>query len=387
MAVGLGLVPALVALGAAALSGSATSTGAATSSEVVATATSTAAVTTQVAATAATSAVATSSDVATPGPSTKAVSSSEATASAATVLPDNTDVISRFAGSVLVGQLSANLNVFDASLQLMQNPTVDSALLLLPRYKVADWLSLRGRFSIAYEFTDEDSSTYAHEAQLADGMVGAMFTGIPELFGVKSAVGAQVVLPFSKASRGKTLYFSPGLVAEVGREVKDVAGGTLAFKASGVYSRPVWGSVTPRVLDEPVYAPHCFGGVGECSDQLSGAANVRDALSWTLVGSGTWGKVSATLAFNVVHQFPYQFSDLPGVTRDATRPDVRNLTSASLAIGYEVTEWVGAELSYSMTRNLIEGDGTWGNPIYDRNQDMRLGLGASLDLERFYRAL
>ncbi|MCK6548943.1 hypothetical protein L6R52_24070 [Myxococcota bacterium] len=360
MAPVLGLVPALVALAATTLPASATDT--------------------------ATAAVA-SSEVTAPAGSTTTRSTIAGSTTTGSVIATSDDVASRFAGSVLVAQLSANLNVFDAALQLTQNPTVDSLLLFAPRYHVADWLFVRARLSLAYELTDSDVTTKRHELELGDGVLGATFTGIPSVLGAKATLGAQLTLPLSKVSRAKTLLLGPAVVVGVSRELRDVVGGTLSLKATGSYARPIYGSITPRLVDERPYAPQCHGGATDCFDQLSGAANVRDALSWGLAGAGVWGPISVNLTFDLAHQFPYPFSELEGVLPSDDAPSVRMISSTSLGVTYALTDVVGVELSYSMMRNLIAGDGTWGNPFYDRYQDMRLNVGATLDLERFYDAL
>ena len=72
------------------------------------------------------------------------------------------------------------------------------------------------------------------------------------------------------------------------------------------------------------------------------------------------------------------------MTAGGDQAGVRLSTFASVAASYDFTDWVSAELSYSMARGVFNGDGSYGNPLFDANQDMRLNLGATLEVARLW---
>lgn len=290
-------------------------------------------------------------------------------------------IAARFRGSVLYTQTSASLNVLAPALQLTRNPTVESVLVIAPRYRFAQDFELRGRVSLSYEWTNSDSTTAVNELELGDALVGLTYHGIPSfLGGTKALLGAELSLPLSKASRARTMLVAPGVSAILSHTFVD----TIELRASAAYRRPLY-EYTTAGLDRPLaYARQCFGAGLGCVEQASGAANVRDALSWSLIATGTWGAFHATLWFDLAHQFPYAFQALEGVTARGDQAGVRLSTFASVAASYDFTDWVSAELSYSMARGLFNGDGSYGNPLFDANQDMRLNLGATLEVARLW---
>lgn len=289
-------------------------------------------------------------------------------------------ILARFRGSVLHSQTSVSLNALAPALQLSSNPTVETALVIAPRYRVATDFELRGRLSLSYEWTSSDTTTALHELELSDASLGLMYHGIPSFLGdTKALVGLDVVLPLSKVSQARTMILAPGVSATLSHTFAD----TVELRGSGAYRRPWYEYSTAGLERPPAYARQCFGAELGCVDQASGVANVRDALSWSLVAVGSWGAFHATLWFDMTHQFPYGFQPLEGVSPRADQASVRVSTFASVAASYEFTDWVSAELSYSMARSLFNGDGSYGNPLFDANQDMRLNLGATLDVARF----
>lgn len=293
--------------------------------------------------------------------------------------PAGESILDRFAGSQLQLQTSANLNTFAPKLQQTQNRTVESSLLLWPRFDAGADIDVAALLAVAYEWTNSDTTTTEHEPVLSDLELTAVWTGIPKLFGIETGLGAQLGLPTSKASRARTMYFSPGVIARVRRRF-ELFGGELFLLLRGDYEHPVYRYSTPG-LEEPLpYAPQCFGGGAGCIGQGSGLANVRDQLDWTIFVSGDWAGFSPGIFFQMAHQLPYELRDLEGIERLEDRGHTRVQTSFWIYLGYQIVDWMRAEVGYSMQRNIIGGSGRYENPFFDRDEDMRIYLGLSAGL-------
>lgn len=297
----------------------------------------------------------------------------------------------RFAGSQLFVQTSANLNVFASNLQLTQNPTVDMAMVFQPRFRLGGGFQLRARAALAYEFTDSDLTQSRNELFWGDTQLQLFYRDIPVLpWGTKVQVAVLVGLPTSKVSQAQTNIFTPGVLAQAFHQFGGVADGTVLLMGTVWYQRPLYENTTPGIRGDDSPVPRqCFTASDTtCTEQASGVANVRDNLSWSAVLLGTWGRVSPALFFAMSHQVPYAFRDLPGV-EDVPEGanDARVFTSFSGWVNYNINSWLTAEAGYSMTRNVLNGEGAFGNPIFDQYQDMRVYLGANIGLDRFYRAL
>lgn len=298
------------------------------------------------------------------------------------------DIARRFAGSTLSMNTGANLNVFVPGLQQTRNPTVDSRLFFAPRYAFREDLSLGARIGFELEWTNSDWTQRVREPKLSDLIFDLGYTGLPDLFfGTKPRLGARLLVPTSDMSRAATMLPSPGISAGLARPFEGVLGGTVTLDASGMYMHNFFSSSTGRVDGDFPYARQCFGGSTNCVNQLGGEANVHDVLAWTLSASGQWGIVTPTVMLQISHRFPYAFRDLEGVARDPERPSVRMGSYLSAGVEVAMTPWMTGQFGYSLGRNLISGSGGYGNPLFDRYQDMRLNLGLSMSLDRFYSAL
>lgn len=290
------------------------------------------------------------------------------------------------AGSTLILRTAANLNLFVPSLQLTQNPTVVSTILIAPQYEPSPAWRFRARVGIDYEWTNDDATLHPHQAVVSDALLDAVYRGIPDLLGgIQLKVGVLVALPLSQISQARTMLFAPGALADLGHVFDGVLDGKVTIDAIGAYQHPFYRYTTAQLETPPAYAAQCFGGGASCIDQASGAANVRDVLAWTLLLGGEWGRVNPGLLFRMSHEFTYRFQALPGVAPGVDPPGVRMSTLASAFVDVRLVTWLSAEVGYAMARNLIDGDGKYGNPFFDRYQDMRLYLGANLSLEAFRR--
>lgn len=338
-----------------------------------------------------------------------------------------------FAGTQLFVQSSMYTGtVFQGQTQ-DYNPTAEFSAFMLPRYAINKDFQLRGRLVFNYEFTNSDTTQTRYEPRFSDATVQLFYRGIPAIpkVGVKLLAGAQVALPVSPESRARTMYFSPGVVVQAVKGFEHVLGGEIDVIGSVSYSHPVYGNTTPEVRPdkdgEPLsdaqkdairrsnpqtadsiiaslegqrtgsghlYQYKCAGGGNGCDGQLSGTANASDIISWSTIVAGEWGKWSPALFLLGSHQFAYTFKDDATVdasgqpvtaTRLSDRTKVRQSMYFSAWLDYNANGWLTAEVGYYMFRNILNEDGTYGNPFFNRYQDTRVYLGANFNIDNFVK--
>ncbi|MCA9548604.1 MAG: hypothetical protein KC933_01130 [Myxococcales bacterium] len=299
----------------------------------------------------------------------------------------------RFAGSQAWFQTSLTTGTLNPGENLDYNPTVQSFLSISPRFTInSDW-QVRGRIGVNYEWTDADLTTTKHVAQLTDTTLQLFYNGIPRFFGVKAQVAPMVVLPTSNASNTRTMRLSPGLMTQFSSGWEVPGNGSVMAIGQASYQHPIYGYTTPGIDEDFPYLRQCGGVTGtdaSCQNQLSGLANARDILAWTLVVVGSWGDFSPGLAFQMSHQFPYTFTDVGNdrISDSVADPNgVRVSTSFSVWLDYTPLPWYTLELGYSFSRQLLDGNAQWGNVIYDRYQGGQVYLGMNFGLDTLYKTL
>lgn len=306
-----------------------------------------------------------------------------------------------FAGSQIFLQNSMSTTTFVQDQQQYANPTIETAAFILPRYTInKDW-QLRARTTISYEYTNSDTTQTRNEIRFGDTGLQLFYRGIPAFAGIKPQIAVGLTAPTSPESRARTMIVSPALSVQLAKSFEKFIGdGELDLLFIGSYSHPFYTNTTAGIRGDAPYQRQCAGGLG-CSDQLTGAANASDILSWSGIIATSWGPISPALWFNMSHQFVYTFKDQavplqpgnpnssatvnPGRLTDAST--VRNATYFSFWVDVEATHWLTAEVGYFMSRNLLRADGTYGNPFFDRNQDMRVYLGANINLDNLAKAI
>ncbi len=300
-----------------------------------------------------------------------------------------------FAGTQLFTQVATSTSTFAPGQTQYQNPTTDMTLYFLPRYGISkDW-QIRGRTTFTYEFTNSDSTTTRNEPRFGDTGLQLFYRGIPAFAGVKPQVAVGLTAPTSPESRARTMIMTPALTLQLAKSFELPGDGELDLIGFATYSHPIYSNTTGGIRGDFPYRRACFGAGAGCDDQLGGAANASDILSWSAIVSTTWGKWSPAFWFNLSHQFLYKFS--PENDVDATRgltaqrlsdpTTVRNGTYFSFWLDYEANSWLTPELGYYMGRSTLRADGTFGNPFFDRYQDMRVYLGANVNLDNLEKAI
>jgi hypothetical protein len=292
----------------------------------------------------------------------------------------------RFAGTQLFQQLSASTATLVRSQQHSYNPTVEAATFLLPRYSFGDW-QLRGRLVFNYEITNSDTTVTRNEPRFSDATVQLFYRSLPKLAGFQPLVGAQIIVPTSPESRARTMYFSPGAAAQLSRAIPHVLGGELLLLGGATYQHPIYRYTTAETRDETPYRFVCHGGGTGCDGQLTGVTNASDIVSWTLLVAGEWGRWSPAVFLLGTHQFGYAPRSIPGLPDASDGPSIRQNTYFSAWLDYNANTWFTAEVGYFMFRNVLSGDGRYGNPFFDRYQDARFYVGFNVNIDNFVKEI
>lgn len=303
-----------------------------------------------------------------------------------------------FAGSQIFFMNSMSTTTFVKDQQQYANPTIETSAFILPRYTISkDW-QVRGRTTVAYEYTNSDTTQTRNEFRFGDTGLQLFYRGIPAFAGIKPQIAIGVTVPTSPESRARTMIATPALTVQLFKSFEKFIGdGELDLLFFGTYSHPFYTNTTAGIRGDAPYQRQCGGGFG-CGDQLTGVANASDILSWSGIIATSWGPISPAVWFNMSHQFIYKFNQqndtIPlagsgtataGRLSDAS--SVRNSTYFSFWVDFEATHWLTAEVGYFMSRNILRGDGKYGNPFFDANQDMRVYLGANVNLDNLAKAI
>ena len=297
-----------------------------------------------------------------------------------------------FAGSSMFISNSMTTNTIFKGQTQYNDPTVESAVYITPRFQFGDGFQLRGRLIVNYEWTNSDSNTYNHEPTLSDTTLQLYYRKIPQFLGISPAIAANVTLPTSKNSRARTMMVTPGVTGQLLKPIEHFLGGELDIITALTYSHPLYKSRNPEVEGTRPVPFQCLGGNG-CSDLLSGTMNVSDSLTYSLILSADWGNWNPALAYIGGSSWAYHptatVNPIDGkalpVNSDAT--NYRQSHYLSFWLDYNFTSWITGEIGYWNAVAGIGFDGQRSNLIFDRYQDTRVYLGASLQLDNLVKAL
>lgn len=296
------------------------------------------------------------------------------TSSVATVAPieRGKSVDQWLAGSAVALTTAANLQTFAPSQQLTHNPAVTTAFVVTPRVNLLKGLAATARFGFSYDWTNNDFTKTEHEPLLLDTTVGVNYLGLPALpWGSRLSLTAGLTLPTSKVSRARTMLVTPSANVQMWHVFSDILGGRLITAAGGGYQHAFYRYTTPGIVDDQPYAPQCFGADLTCVEQASGLANISDVLSWNVAVVGQWSFVAPGVAFGLDHQFPHQFDGVVSPV-DVDPSTVRVASSFDVWTDFFLPAGVTARVGYTFTRDVLAGDGRFGNPVFDRYQDGQL---------------
>lgn len=298
-----------------------------------------------------------------------------------------------FAGTQIYATTSTTTATIFKGQQQDYNPTVDSAIWLLPRYAISESFQLRARLIFNYEYTNSDDTVTRNEPRFSDTTLSLFYRKIPVLpGGIKPMVAVNAGLPTSPESRARTLIFSPGATLQLSKTFEHVGGGEIMLLSSLIYSHPLYRNTTPETRTPRPYAFQCVGG-NSCQDQLSGTFNASDVFAYTFLVAGSWGKWSPALYYLGASQWAYTGSDVQVNGRTVTSPtgfaptNVRQTSYFSAWLDYEANSWFTAEVGYWLSRSALNEDASRGNPFFDRYQDQRVYLGFNFNIDNIMKQL
>lgn len=155
------------------------------------------------------------------------------------------------------------------------------------------------------------------------------------------------------------------------------------------FAHPFYKFTTAGIENPPPYQRQCASpSDSSCGLQASGASNPANILSFLAIVSQEWGKWNPAFAFLSSSQWVYGFKDIPGVQRLGDASSTRQTFYLAAWVDYNANAWFTAEVGYQMFRNVLNGDGKYGNPIYDAYAgDMRVYAGFNLGLDKLYQAI
>ena len=297
-----------------------------------------------------------------------------------------------WAGSNMFGQFSFPTYGILRGQQQSPDDAVNFWFRLAPRWTLSPKWQLRGVLAGNGDVGEgiNTGSTYKREFLFGDPIVTLFYMGIPKLpGGIRMLAGTSLRLPLSKASWAQTLIAAPGITTQFAKGFEAFGGETLVL-VSGSYSHPFYQSVSPLTPNELPYARSTFVGAqatGFTADQISGIANARDVFSMVAFAVQTWGKWAPGVFMLASTAIPYTFKDLGMNQTNVATYHLRSSTFFGAWLDYEVNDWLTPELGYQMSRSLLDGDGTWGNPVFSRYQDTQVYLGANIQIDALYKAL
>lgn len=300
-----------------------------------------------------------------------------------------------FAGSALYNQTSVTTSTVFRGQQNDYNPTAETSLFILPRFALNEAFQLRARVLLNYEFTNSDSTVTRNEPVISDTTFSLFYRKIPKFLGIQPAVAANIGLPTSKASRARTMFFTPGVTAQFARPFEHFLGGDAMILATAGYSHPIYRSEVQELSVDEAGAPRTQCAGTDCI-ATTGAMNPSDSLSYIFLFEAEWGKWNPAIYYFGASQWVYKPTDVEvngkrvesGQSQDP--PGVRQSHYFSIWLDYNFNSWFTGEVGYWNARSALTGAGQYANPaqiIFDRYGDTRVYLGASIQLDNFVKAL
>jgi hypothetical protein len=301
-----------------------------------------------------------------------------------------------FAGSSLYMATGMTTNTIFKNQTQYNDPTVDTYLVLGPRYALSDAWQLRGRLYVSYEYTNSDTTTTNHEPVLGDLGLYLYYRKIPTLpGGIQMAVAPGISLPTSKASHARTMIVTPSLTAQFFKGFEHVVGGDLSILASFAYSHPFYSSKNPEVTDDrPAGSLTCLGGTN-CADLLSGKMNPSDSISYSVYIGQEWGKWNPGIYYRGASTWSYHPKEVKNPVDGTPITDPQGFQSTNLSqshyfnlmLDYNFNSWLTGEIGFT---NEVAGIGLGGqrsNIFFDRYQDTRVYFGGSIQLDNLAKAI
>lgn len=292
----------------------------------------------------------------------------------------NRQGVNRWEGSLFAGSFGVDLGSYVTPVATRE---VGLAFGLAPRVWLGRGFQLRAGLSFARAFSNHDTTTTRNETRFHDGALDLWFHGIPSFAGFHPAVAVGLTLPLSPESRARTLLVGTPILGQLAwwRRVSSVV---LFARLSLGWEHRFYEYTTPGVRSSSSFRAMCYGGGGGCSNQLSGVASITDFYWASLTFAPRWRYVSPGVSFAYTIATPAAFDGvIDGRTASET---VHNFTTFSVWLEFVPAPPVSVIISYTQSRSVLDGDGTYGNPFWAPFQHPAVALTVALRLDELAAA-
>jgi hypothetical protein len=281
-----------------------------------------------------------------------------------------------FRGSIFLfdQSMTTQTTQLQPSPQLSYVPLYELWFSFRPRYYFDDHWSVRARFDLTKELTNNQSTTYYREDVFGDIWTELIYgTKVDFWPGTRVGIGPRLIWPTSKVSQGNGTYVTAGLTA----------GGVHRFRINGddapalnefrvgltfTYQHPFTNATTPTQYGTFAYARQDVGDDDHSilSDQLQGLTNIDHTL-WALLDMGLQitPKLSVTFDAVIINSWHYTPTSqgVQTVTGLVNPPlvDDRQFVQNTWIIGgidYTLFDELDLTLGYYNLANELAPDGT-----------------------------
>ncbi len=215
--------------------------------------------------------------------------------------------------------------------QLSYVPLYELWLSFRPRYSFDEHWSLRGRFDLTKELTNNQSTTLYRENVFGDIWTDLIYTTRLDRYwdGTKANIGLRAQWPTSKASQANGTYVTLGAVAGAVHKFEihgDDAPALNDFHVgvSATYLHPFTTATTPTDYGNFAYQRQDVDERSFVSDQVQGSTLVNHTV-WGILDTGL--QITPRLSFTadaiLINQWHYAPSDAAVKTVTGTMPVVR----------------------------------------------------------------
>lgn len=332
------------------------------------------------------------------GSTTSGGAPADTIAPAAPTAPTATPALLPFRNSTLLLDQSTTPETLWRNVQQSAIPSYQWWISFRPRWYFTPSLSLRARVDLTTEWADGGDTTRAREPVWGDIWTDLVYSGIPELAGIKFSVGLRALWPTSLASRMRSVYVALGATAGASRTFDmpnhggDINVG-LSFAGSHAFTGYNNGGVNST------YGCSSFDmNTPQTCDSRGGPMNAAFNLtSIFLLGYNT---PLHGLGFNFMYLLanswaygagPQTITDPTGGT-SVVNPDpnatfMRQNSWFLASADYEVTREVSLSLGYYVYRPVLDPNSTYGNPFWSPGGNSRIFFTITASLDGIYQTI
>ena len=289
-----------------------------------------------------------------------------------------------FAGSMVSVRPTVSALALNKAAEPMWNPYFGTQVTLAPRVSLSRRASLSAMLIINREFTQSGSTTYAGETTLSDTFLSGSFTVLSHPpSGLRLAANAQLRLPSSKASLGRTMI--AGLLG----------GASLSwsrkFKLFGVQQAVSLIGIGRfgRIFHQHAEASTEQPWLAECGALPTGCGRFSHSGSRN---NKYRGQAIVSLSYRPVSKLSLSFQvgsfydllyDLPAaktqgfeVPLDPTDPSGRGIAFYIVTLSYQPIRALAVALGTETANAHLAPDSTFRTPFFNRNTTIFLSLRA-----------